>query len=260
MAHFESFLAYDQFKRHVTQRRYLWDEIANNFLDSIVESSLSRTITLEIGTELWRAGESPKTKTEPRVIYRDGDYELTLDLPELRSKDAMLPRANIARESRANASGIAYLYVADDGNTAIAETRPWIGSYRTLATLALTRQMKIVDCCTRTLEPSIARKFEQGQLTVEDIEPMVWSSICHSFSEPVERIDGVPDYVPTQILAEAFHHKGGFDGVKYKSSVGRGNNYVLFNWHDLTFVKRQLFVITKFSDIRCELFATESDT
>ena len=36
------------------------------------------------------------------------------------------------------------------------------------------------------------------------------------------------DYVPPQIVADLFRHHG-FDGIRYKSLLGKGYNYALFD-------------------------------
>jgi hypothetical protein len=63
----------------------------------------------------------------------------------------------------------------------------------------------------------------------EETDRAVWSDINEAFSEPVERGDNGFDYLPTQILAEAFKLHG-FDGIAYKSSYGEdGFNVALFD-------------------------------
>jgi hypothetical protein len=47
--------------------------------------------------------------------------------------ERMKPLRDSAREGRINAKGIPCLYLSDDENTAMAETRPWIGLFASLA-------------------------------------------------------------------------------------------------------------------------------
>jgi hypothetical protein len=44
----------------------------------------------------------------------------------------------------------------------------------------------------------------------------------------VSESDSTADYIPTQIIAELFK-KNGFDGIFYKSNLGKGHNFVLFD-------------------------------
>ncbi len=47
----------------------------------------------------------------------------------------------------------------------------------------------------------------------------VWTEIDSAFSRPVTRSEDIIDYVPTQILAEAFRGHG-YDGIVYSSNFG----------------------------------------
>jgi len=49
-----------------------------------------------------------------------------------------------------------------------------------------------------------------------------------AFTKPVTNVDNSSDYVPTQILAELFKSEG-FDGVCFKSGMGAGHNFILFD-------------------------------
>jgi hypothetical protein len=48
------------------------------------------------------------------------------------------------------------------------------------------------------------------------------------FSRPVTPDEPVTEYVPTQILAEAFRAHG-YDGIGYRSLLGKGLNFALFD-------------------------------
>jgi hypothetical protein len=90
------------------------------------------------------------------------------------------------------------------------------------------RDLRIVDC-SRERSIYLKRWLEPENLTPEDIEKAVWSDINRAFSEPVERGDDSIEYVPTQILTEAFK-RNGYDGIAYKSSYGEdGFNVALFD-------------------------------
>lgn len=60
--------------------------------------------------------------------------------------DRMKPRRDRTKEGRANPKGIPYLYTANDKETAIAEVRPWIGAYVSIAELKVVRPLTIVNC------------------------------------------------------------------------------------------------------------------
>jgi hypothetical protein len=57
----------------------------------------------------------------------------------------MKPPNNMAREGRVNPKGIPCLYLADERNTAMAETRPWLGSYISLGEFKTVRGLRVID-------------------------------------------------------------------------------------------------------------------
>jgi hypothetical protein len=59
-------------------------------------------------------------------------------------------------------------------------------------------------------------------------EAEVWGEIAYAFSKPVTPKEPITDYIPTQILAEAFRGHG-LDGIVYKSELGKGYNVALFD-------------------------------
>ena len=77
-------------------------------------------------------------------------------------------------------------------------------------------------------------------------EDRVWGEIGYAFSEPCERSDSIAEYAPTQVLAEAFR-KDGCDGICYKSLVGEGRTFALFDLDSAEMLSRTLFQTTKVS-------------
>lgn len=71
-------------------------------------------------------------------------------------------------------------------------------------------------------------------------ERYVWNEICEAVSKPVAPTTIDIEYVPTQMLAEAFRTKG-FDGVQYKSHLGGGMNVVVFELSAFTVGERALW-------------------
>ncbi len=56
----------------------------------------------------------------------------------------------------------------------------------------------------------------------------MWGEIAYAFSRPVTPDEPIIEYVPTQILAEAFRAHG-YDGIVYRSLLGEGLNVALFD-------------------------------
>jgi hypothetical protein len=136
----------------------------------------------------------------------------------------MKPRANCAREGRANPKGIPCLYLATHEKTAVSEVRPWIGEYVSLAQFALKRDVRIVNCTVDNHK----LMFYLHEPEPEERERRVWQDIDRAFSQPVIPDDDTAAYAPTQVLAEYFREHG-LDGIAYRSSVGPGHNLAFFD-------------------------------
>lgn len=145
--------------------------------------------------------------------------------------DRMKPIPHKGKEGRANPKGISYLYLANDENTALAELRPSLGQYISSAQFQVQRYLKVVDCYSVPRHYTHIQCIFNPPLSQEEIGNAVWSMINEAFTRPVTNADEASDYVPTQILAELFK-SAGFDGVCFKSSMGIGYNFILFNLGD----------------------------
>ena len=117
------------------------------------------------------------------------------------------------------------LYAASDKETAVAEVRPWLGALVTVAQMAATRDLRLVNCSTGH-DGNFDLYLEEP--SPEEREKAVWREIGRAFSSPVSPDPGIAEYAPTQVLAEHFR-KRGYDGVFYKSKLGSGYNLALFD-------------------------------
>ena len=111
----------------------------------------------------------------------------------------MKPRRDRSTEGRVNPKGIPCLYCSDRRDTAMTETRPWIGAYVTVAQLELARELTIIDCSLDIKAPSLPLIRPNF-----DAEKELWWAIDGAFSEPVTASDDKADYSPTQKIAELF--------------------------------------------------------
>lgn len=68
-----------------------------------------------------------------------------------------------------------------------------------------------------------------------EIENVIWAMINAAFAKPIVNTEHHSEYASTQILAECFKSEG-FDGICFKSSLGSGHNYMLFNLGDAELV------------------------
>lgn len=152
----------------------------------------------------------------------------------------MKPLQDRAVEGRANPKGIPYLYLSTNRETAIAEVRPWLDAFVSVAQFKTLRDLTLVDFSMPDVKRTIHYFEEPGP---EERQKAVWSDIDRAFSEPVTPNDNVADYVPTQILAEFFKMKG-FDGIAYLSALGEGYNIALFDLTSAELINCSLYRIT----------------
>lgn len=187
-------------------------------MDAALATSVSRQEVLDAGTYLFRAQCAHEWRTEK---LGDSDPE---ESPCAVGPERMKPLACRASEGRANPKGIPYLYLATHQETAVAEVRPWIGSFVSLAQFKLNRTIRVVNCVSEHRSSFLYSLVPDPEVR----EQVVWQDIDRAFSRPVTPTDNTADYVPTQAVAEFFREKG-LDGIAYGSALGPGHNLVLFD-------------------------------
>lgn len=213
---FKTWRDYWIFEKSVkTELRYRLSKTSEVFLNEIWETSKSRKSKIEKGTLFWRAQIGHDWREE-----NDG-----IEMPSPHISDRMRPRMNQATEGRVNAKGIPCLYLATDKETAISETRPWVGTPISVAQFNLDKTVVVIDC-TYGLPSKLTWYFEEPN--EQDREEAVWSMIDMAFSAPITLADDVADYAPTQVISEFFRDKG-VEGIVYKSGLGKGLNIALFD-------------------------------
>lgn len=215
---FKSHNDFDIFQRHVRfEQRYVQTAPVAEFLAALATTLPSRTRSLSKGAVLYRA----------QIGYEEDHVEGELIITGFKEQ-RMKPNREFCGEGRANPRGIAYLYLSNDLNTCMAEMRPQRGQSLSVAQFGVRRDLRLVNCY------SVEREFGDIELifspptTREGIRDAIWWQINQAFSRPVSHGDNSSDYIPTQILAEFFRHHG-FDGVCFKSGLGEGHNFVLFD-------------------------------
>jgi hypothetical protein len=189
------------------------------------------------GASVWRAQVGSKGFKEKRDAT-DEPYVSHEPLPKRRMK----PTRNHPSDGRVNVRGIPCLYVSyfsDDRThrsavkTAIAEVRPEVGAYLSVARLKLCRELRVIDASSDRVgfSESLKMWLDKQEKDPEVVTRWIWSQVNLAFSRPVAREDSALDYLPTQVIAEFFRHKG-FDGIGYKSGLGPGSNLALFRLSD----------------------------
>jgi hypothetical protein len=214
---FNSWRDLQDFQREVKlENRFIHSPLVSEFLANIKRTLPPRERSLARGNILYRG----------QIGHDEQELE---GGPEIKGYTAtrMKPIPNKGKEGRGNPKGITYLYLSNDENTALAELRPHLGQYLSSAQFEIQKDLRLVDCYSVPHHYSHAGCIFNPPVSQEEISNAVWSMINEAFTKPVNNADDVSDYVPTQILAEYFKSQG-YDGICFKSSMGLGHNFILF--------------------------------
>ena len=106
MAEFKSYKSYWTFARSVaTRRRYVSDADQTEFLQTVLATSVSRQENISAGSIFWRSQRGNDWELEDQG---DGEGPYSVEAPL--GPERMKPRANSAREGRANPKTAASLH------------------------------------------------------------------------------------------------------------------------------------------------------
>lgn len=215
-------------------------------LKSIVEKY---PITIEKDSVLYRArinsGDSDilevynNTGNEDQIIRRFQDLEKLINIREIeeQSKTEVIgydekrrfapTDENKVKAGSANPSKIRYLYVADQDAAALAEVRPFVNDYISIAEIIVLDKLHIAD-----LTRDLFTKIDQS-------DEMLFYLIMKEYAKPNN--NETTEYLTTQVLSE-FIKSIGFDGIKYSSSSNsRGKSYVIFGYEKCKTTSSKLY-------------------
>ena len=130
------------------------------------------------------------------------------------------PPVGTTTAGRVNRPGVSYLYLASDADTAAAEIRPHPGELVSLGCFILTCERRIVDLRSHDLT-----KLWRSDQELEMLELIIAMEKAFAIAAPPSNRGA---YTVTQFLAELFRQLG-FDGILFRSTVGDGDNLVLFD-------------------------------
>lgn len=239
MPEFKSWQSYSEFKWKVKRHnRYIRPPEIEEFLETVLSTSVHRKQKVLKGDNFWRS----QLGHDWEKVKQNGDE---FNIPCPLNSERMKPVYHRAREGRANPKGIPYLYLATDRETAMAEVRPWLGSFVSVGQLKTLNDLVLIDCSVEHKRGRLYFYLKEPDDPKEK-EVAVWAEIDRSFSEPVTPNDNVADYVPTQIIAELFKNNG-YDGIVYKSLLGEGMNVVLFDLNTAELINCFLFEVKTIS-------------
>jgi hypothetical protein len=155
------------------------------------------------------------------------------------------PPLDSTSNGRANPVGIPCLYVASDKKTAIAEVRPNKGEKVCVAEFKADKEIQFADLRNprKTISPFILSE-EQIRLLRRYMEYLC--RLSEELTLPVSPKSAHLEYLPSQYLCEFIKHCG-FDGLMYKSSMGTGINYAIFNDAKVTNINVEQYRINELS-------------
>ncbi len=159
----------------------------------------------------------------PKKIYRARCNDRDMFTPE----EMMMPSKLLVDGGRANPTGIPYLYAASEPNTAIAEIRPYKSDVVSVMEISVSDELVLADLRNprKTISPFELAEEALSQIYI-NIEYL--SRLGEELSKPILPREAHIEYLSTQYLCELIKHFG-YDGVVYKSSVGEGDNYAIFD-------------------------------
>jgi hypothetical protein len=142
------------------------------------------------------------------------------------------PPFELAKAGRVNAEGISHLYLANDINTTIHETRAGAYDIITVGTFELQKNITIIDF----------QKLEKIYPFSEDLDLLGYAinieylkRMNQEMSKTLRRDDSPLDYIPTQFIADyikSFQKDDNYPlyrGIEYQSTMNRdGYNLVAF--------------------------------
>ena len=212
---FQTATAFADFSQRVREReRFVLSRPTLDFLEEVALQARRRTTTLPANAHLWRAqlgcDEYIETDEENSSIATPPRYAPF-------GPERMLPESRFVGEGRTNPRGVAFLYLATNTDTAIAEMRPFPGDFLTLAQVRTDASQTLVDFRSKTFSTDFDLCGDKA----------VWRSMDIAMSRPTTRSDSSTAYIPTQIIAEYLLQQG-FDGLVFRSGLEDGTNVCLF--------------------------------
>jgi hypothetical protein len=173
--------------------------------------------TVNAGTRWHRARMGAKQRA---ADFEDVGGPPTYFYEAHKDKSIGAPPVGVAAAGRVNRPGVSYLYLASDPATAAAEIRPHPGELVSVGCFEVTRNLRIVDLRAHDLT-----KLWRTDDELEMLELIIAMEKMFATAAPPSNRSA---YTVTQFLGELFRRLG-FDGVMFRSTVGEGENLVVFD-------------------------------
>lgn len=196
----------------------------NNYYDleklalaAISEHADKIAYQIDVGERFFRA----RIGFEKKMLTQSDNGKLELHHDGYSQADIGPPPPPIAPAGRLNRAGVSFFYLATDENTAISEVRPHPGHKVTVASFMSVKQIKVAR-----LTPLDFYDFYE----TEELLNYYWlmNTLDKYFCMPITPEKRDHRYILSQIFSDAFRIYG-FEGILYRSSVGTGDNLVVFD-------------------------------
>lgn len=178
---------------------------------------------LDICTKSIKAGEA---FYRARIGFQDkkrsifGGFEGEMVYVPYSNSQIGAPPPYLAGFGRINRAGVSFLYCASDKYTAISEIRPHPGDFVSIGKFILKK-----DCLIFDLTEIQFLNFYICDVKLDGFKQLnTLTELLQKIIPPSER----QAYNITQLIADCIR-KLNFDGILFPSSVGQGDNLVLFN-------------------------------
>lgn len=153
------------------------------------------------------------------------DFRTSIDIPYI-GEEIMSPSPNLASAGRFNRMGCAFLYIANERSTAVAELKPRVGAICSTIEVTCNDERLYLDFRKDSI-PGI----EDNVGNSKNIN--IISSIANLLLSPVKCEQ---EYIITQFLSDIFR-KEGYGGIIYDSVQTEGYNILAFYPSEFKFVK-----------------------
>ena len=178
----------------------------------------------------------------PKYVYRARkNHQSEL----LTISDMGKPPVDNTIDGRANPKGISYFYTASNEKTVIAEIRPYKTESICVAKFQVNPDVSLFDL--RAPKSTISPFGLDGESLSYLYEYMPFLiHLGDVLSKPVLPHKKELEYLPTQYLCEMIKDNK-FNGIVFKSSLEKGDNYVFFDDSFLKGINIETFVVTDIS-------------
>lgn len=193
-------------------------ELEDSIIKQLNKFVANASIVIKENEKFYRARIGYKSKEFKYLAdYMEGDYFYT----PYSGNEISSPPPLKSQSGRLNRTGVSFLYCSTNMNTAIAEVRPHPGDRVSTGCFLTKEKLSIFNLAKEYL----LDYYKTDKLLDEYF--IYINSICGLFLKTIPPSEK-ENYSITQLIADSIR-KIGFDGILFPSSVGNGENLVVFN-------------------------------